>query len=172
MAHLKLILEDDYKEVFSLLAIHCSEADYKMAYLLNQYAGLRLRRKKVDLDFSENGLQVTFPIFEFENQPQYTTYHLVANKCKSFPAHVNSSQGLFAEDNSETLTTYLIKEYKNVDYFLKIYSDFESIPLRKLISNINEIKEVISAYSIEPEQIKLKNNLIVTIHPFFNYRHL
>ena len=33
MASHKLILEDDYQEEFSLIAIHCSEEPYKMAYI-------------------------------------------------------------------------------------------------------------------------------------------
>ena len=45
MASHKLILEDDYQEEFSLIAIHCSEEPYKMAYMLNKHLSLRLSRK-------------------------------------------------------------------------------------------------------------------------------
>ena len=44
MASHKLILEDDYQEEFSLIAIHCSEEPYKMAYILNKHLSLRLSR--------------------------------------------------------------------------------------------------------------------------------
>ncbi|MCH2489804.1 MAG: IPExxxVDY family protein [Flavobacteriales bacterium] len=161
MANYKLLMDDDLNEDFSLLAIHCSEESFKMAYLLNKYAGLRLKRRRVDLDFSANGLDVTFPCFEFEDLLQYTNYTLVGNKCKSVTAHTHSSGGLFGADASEsTVITYLLPEYKNVDFFLKIDSDFASVPLRKLSASINEIKQVISAYTLEASDIKSKNNLI------------
>ena len=50
MANFKLVLEDDFGEDFSLIAIHCSAEAYKMAYLLNDHMALRLKRKRVDLD--------------------------------------------------------------------------------------------------------------------------
>jgi hypothetical protein len=161
MANHKLLLDEDFKEEFFLLAIHCSEEAYKMAYLLNKHLRLRLKREEVDLDYSNNGLEVTFPLFQFNNIVHYTTYNLVANKCKSLSANVQSSGGLFDNDTSDKMiSTYLLPEYKKVDYFLKIQSEFETIPLRKILSDINEIKQVISVYEIEAENIKSKNNLI------------
>ncbi|WP_034259983.1 IPExxxVDY family protein [Altibacter lentus] len=160
MVHHKLVLEDDFKETYSLLAIHCSEEAYKVAYLINQFVGLKLQRNNRDLEFSNNGLEVSFPRFIYDNEEQYTTYDLVANKCRSVVANVHSSGGLFTENASETVTTRLIPEFKKVDYFLKIISDFELIPLRKLISDINEIKQVISAYPVDVDSVKSKRNLI------------
>jgi hypothetical protein len=52
----KLILTDDFAEDFLLVAIHCSEESYKVAFLLNQFAALHLKRSKVDLEYSNNGL--------------------------------------------------------------------------------------------------------------------
>jgi len=161
MAVHKLILEDDFNNEFSLIAIHCSEEAYKMAYMLNKHVPLHLERKLVDLDFSNNGLELTFPIFEYEDELSYVLYNLVSNKSKSLSAKVHSSGGLFDQVASEkTVTTYLLKEFKNVDFFLKIHSDYEKVPTRKIVSVINEIEQVISAYSIEIENIKSKNNLI------------
>lgn len=161
MAHHKLLLDDDYEENFSLVAIHCSEDAFKMAFLLNKFASLRLARKKVDLEFVNDGLEVNFPLFEFDNQLAYLTYFLVANKCRSISAKLVSTGGLFSDVNSEKwVNTYLLPEYKNVDFFLKIESESENVPIKKLILRINEIKEVISAYEVEPAGIKSINNLI------------
>ena len=156
----KLLLDDDFSEEFSLLAIHCSEEAYKIAYLLNQRAGLRLCRRETDLEFTSMNLNGTFPLFEFNDEMQYTTYNLVANKCMTKIKKGNKEMGLFSEDTSETITSYLIPEQKQVDYFLKIFSDFEMIPLRKIVSDLNEIKQVISAYTLDVEELKSKNNLI------------
>lgn len=161
MAHHKLLLDDDIKEEYTLIAIHCSEETYKVAYLLNKFLLLQLKREELDLDYSSDGLDVMFPLFEFKDEMQYTTYNLVANKCKSEVANLSSTGGLFSGLTAEkTIMTFLIPELKQVDFFLKIFSDFEIIPLRKIMSSINEIKQIISAYEVEVETIKSKNNLI------------
>ncbi|MDX1463254.1 MAG: IPExxxVDY family protein [Marinirhabdus sp.] len=161
MAHYKLILEDDVKEEFALIAIHCSEEAYKMAFLLNQLVHLRLQRRRTDVDYSNDGLEITFPLFQFEDQTHYTTYDLVANKCKTMLAHTVASGNLFGDGTTEDMVTkYLIPELKKVDFLLKITSDYDAIPLRKLLMQINEINQVISAYTIETDQLKSKDNLI------------
>ncbi|MEL6812646.1 MAG: IPExxxVDY family protein [Bacteroidota bacterium] len=161
MAVRKILLDDDLNEDFSLLAIHCSEEDYKVAYSLNKYLNLRLQRQETDLFLSQNEMEVSFPIFQFEDLFQYTTYYLVGNKCKTVTQSAEAIGGLFDGGASErTLISYLLPEFKNADFFLKIESDFESIPLRKNLAIINEIKQVISAYEIQSDQIKSYNNLI------------
>ena len=64
----KLVLDDDFEEDFSLVAIHCSEEPYKVAYILNQFARLKLRREKSDLAFTSSGIEITLPLFGFEQQ--------------------------------------------------------------------------------------------------------
>jgi|SRR5690554_1733566 len=160
MANLKLDFEDEMDEPYTLVAIHCSEEEYKLAYLLNLHLGMKLARRTVDLDFSNKGILVTFPLYDYENSNQYTNYYLVSNRCRFEEANLNSSEGLFASAVEKSSTQYLIPELKKVDYFLKIFSDFETVPLRKIVSEINEIKQVISAYTVEVDTIKSKNNLI------------
>jgi len=161
MALHKLVLDDDFSEDYSIVAIHCSDEAYKVAFFLNKYVSLRLRRCELDLDFSNSGLDVTFPLFQFEDTSQYTHYHLVGNKCKSKEAQIQSSGGLFeAESSEKTVITYLLPELKTVDFFLKISSDYKAVALKKLSLAINEIKQVISAYPVPTETIKSRNNLI------------
>ncbi|MBT8262652.1 MAG: IPExxxVDY family protein [Bacteroidia bacterium] len=161
MANYKLILEDDFKDEFTLIAIHCSEDPYKMAYILNRQLSLQLQRKRTDLDFSKKGLEITFPWYEFEDQLDYTYYDLLANKCKTIAARTVASGGLFgADDSEEIIIEYLIPELKTVDFLMKISSDFEDVYIRKLLHDINDINQVISAYAVEVENLKSKNNLI------------
>ena len=161
MAIHKIVLDDDFAEDFSLVAIHCSEEAYKLAYLLNQKLNLSLHRRNKDLEFSSSDLEVSFPIFNFEDEFQYTNYYLVANKCKSKITALGTEGELFAEAISErSMVSHLLPEFSNADYFLKIESDFEHIPLRKNIALINEIKQVISAYEVQASHIKSNNNLI------------
>lgn len=157
----KLIVTDDFAEDFLLVAIHCSEEAYKVAFLLNQFAGLRLQRSRLDLEYSNEGLEITFPLFDFEDVMHYVNYDLVANKCVSKSARIASSGGLFGGENiSEMVTTLLIPEYKQVDFFLKISTDAPSVAIRKIVTDINQIKQVISAYQIDTEKLKSRNNLI------------
>ncbi|MFT5986163.1 MAG: hypothetical protein ACI825_001663 [Planctomycetota bacterium] len=157
----KLILTDDFAEEFLLVAIHCSEEAYKVAFLLNQFATLHLKRSKVDLEYSNNGLEIAFPLFDYEDEMRYINYDLISNKCVAKSARVVSSGGLFDDENiSEMVTTHLIPEYKQVDFFLKISTDAPSVAIRKIVTDINDIKQVISAYEVDTEQLKSKNNLI------------
>lgn len=161
MAVHKILLDDDFAEDFSLIAIHCSEDAFKIAYALNKHLNVRLKRRSTDLDFTIDQQQVSFPIFEFEDEFQYTTYYLVGNKCKSILQQTAMGGGLFNEEPSETVRmNYLLPEFKKADYFLKIESDFEQIPLRRILALINEIKQVISAYEIDTQRIKSNNHLI------------
>lgn len=161
MANLKLDFDDEMDESFELLAIHCSEEEYKLAYLLNFHLGIRLARRRTDLDFTTEVGLIAFPIYDFEDTHQHSCYHLVANKCHSVEKSFHGAGDLFGlEPFEKSNTHYLFPEFKKVDYFLKVYSDFESLSLREIISRINQIKEVISAYTIDLREIKSKNNLI------------
>jgi hypothetical protein len=161
MANHKLILDDDMGEDFSLIAIHCSEEAYKMAYLLNKHVYLRLQRRRRDLDFSNDGLEITFPLFDFEDEIHYTTYYLVANKCKTVAAHTVASGSLFGgETTEEVMTKYLLPEFKKVDFFLKISSESSTKPIKKLLMQLNEIDQVISAFIVDISEVKVKENLI------------
>lgn len=161
MANHKLFYEDELEEPFTLMAIHCSEEEYKVAYLINKFLHMRFKRRKVDIDSTFNGLITTFPIFDFTDEINHNQYYLVSNKCRTVEASLQSSGGLFSEINSEKAKDhFLLPEFKKVDYFLKLYSDFDEARLTTFVSEINKIKQIISAYIVETDKIKSKNNLI------------
>lgn len=157
----KLIYDEEMEEPFTLVAIHSSEEEYKVAYLMNQHLNTRFKRRRIDIDLPSKSLMITFPIFDFLDELNYSQYHLVSNKCRTVEASLQSSGGLFSEIDSEKATNhFLLPELKKVDFFLKIYSDFENVPLQTLVSQINNISQIVSAYVVETETIKSKNNLI------------
>lgn len=161
MANHKLVFDEEFEEPFTLIAIHCSEEEYKVAYLMNKFLNTRFARRKIDIDFTFEGLITTFPIFDFTDEVNYNQYYLVSNKCRTIEASLQSSGGLFAEIDSEKAKDhFLLPEFKKVDYFLKIYSDFEDAAISNFISEVNKIKQIISAYIVETDNIKSKNNLI------------
>ncbi len=159
MVHHKLDMGEEFEEPYTLIAVHCSEEEYKVAYLMNRHLNTRFKRRRVDIDFPSKGMMVTFPIFDFMDEFNYSQYYLVANKCRIAEAGLQSSGGLFSEIGSEK-DHFLLPEFKKVDYFLKIYSDFENVPLQSLLAQINNIEQIVSAYLVETDNIKSKNNLI------------
>ena len=65
---------------------------------------------------------------------------------------------LFEEETKRVAN--LLPEYKNVDCFLKIESSSEDVNIKKLLSEINQINQIVTAYQIEVTQIKSIENLI------------
>ncbi|MEH6764330.1 IPExxxVDY family protein [Aequorivita antarctica] len=159
MVHHKLDMGEEFEEPYTLIAVHCGEEEYKLAYLMNQHLNTRFQRRRIDIDFPSEGMMVTFPIFDFLDEFNYSQFYLVANKCRIVEASLQSSGGLFSEIGSEK-DHFLLSEFKKVDYFLKIYSDFENVSLQSLVSQINNIEQIVSAYVVETDTIKSKNNLI------------
>lgn len=155
MAVHKLILEE---ASYTLIAIYCAIEDYRLAYLLNSYLKIHLTRKRSDLDYNDGKL--TFSIFEWEDPKYLITWNLVNNVCKSETYQKASQQSLFDSEEKITKTFYLIPEYKKVNYFLKIDNEFDNNQEQDIIDTILQIPQISTAYSIDGNQLKSKNNLI------------
>lgn len=140
-----------YEEEYELIAIHSSIEDYAMAYLLNKYLKSKLSRNNNDLDISE---KVSFPIFEWKDTVNDKYWTLITNT--SIKEEDNKQVGLFNNELAYTVH-YLVPEYKEVDYFLKIEQDIE---IQSVVKEILSAPEIVTAYSIETSKLKSKNNLI------------
>lgn len=159
MAVQKLVL-DDFLDIhdYGLIGIHCSIEDYRLAYFLNQYLNINLSRKPQDLDFSK---QVQYPIFEWEDQKKQIIWNLVSNSCKVESQTINQTESLFSNPQVTTKTHYLISEYKKVNYFLKISEeDINKTKLKLVLNKILSIPQIVTAYNVNPEELKSRNNLI------------
>lgn len=159
MAIKKLSLDDFFDdEGFTLIGIHTSLEDYRLAYLLNTKLNIQLKRGKKDLDFSNHA---TYSIFEWNNEKQLITWSLVSNICKLETVNTEISHSLFSDSGKLTETIYLLPELKKVNFLLKISE--ENLPenkVQKILNNIQEIAQIVTAYSIDLDQLKSKNNLI------------
>lgn len=159
MAVHKLILDDFFEEASNtLIAIHCTVEDYRLAYLLNDYLKIHLTRKSSDLDY-DNG-KSTFSIFEWQDPKYLITWNLVQNVCKSEIYQKSNQESLFDSEEKITKTFYLIPEYKRVNYFLKIDDEFDDDEEKNIIDTILKIPQISTAYSVDGNQLKSKNNLI------------
>ena len=159
MAIKKLSLEDFFDEAdFTLIGIHTSIEDYRLAYLLNTKLNLNLKRRKKDLDFSNTS---KFPIFEWEDNKQLNTWNLVSNICKIETNNRVIGNSLFNDTGKVTETFYLLPEFKKVNYILKINDDqLSSKKNQRIVSQIQDIAHIVTAYIIDVNQLKSKNNLI------------
>lgn len=152
----KLILDDFYDDAFQLLAIHSRVSDFKLAFSLNKYLGIQLKKRAVDLDMVQSKQDATYPIFEFES-PDMISFFLVGNRCVINNPNEEISQGLFDKTNQTTL--YLLPELKTVDYFLKIEPELSSSAMTTLLKKIKDISFVQTVYTIHHDTLKSKNHL-------------
>ena len=148
-------IDFEFDHDYDLIGIHSILADYRMAYFLNNYLDIQLRRFEEDLDFKFDNC--SFPLFKFNDKTAYTTWSLISNK-HVFTENVgNGDNNLFPE---QTKISYLIPEKKKVDYFIKINGLKDNIELSNTLFNINKINNIIASYAIDPMDLKSRDNLI------------
>ncbi|GAA3644013.1 IPExxxVDY family protein [Flavivirga jejuensis] len=159
MAVHKLILDNVFEEdLYTLIAIHCTLEDYRLAYLLNKHLGISLVRKPLDLDYQNK--KSTYSIFEWEDNKQQTIWNLVSNVCKTEDYRQRRNESLFDSEEKITRTAYLIPEYKTVNYFLKIDNEIDSSKEKYILNNVLKAPQIATAYNIDINQLKSKDNLI------------
>ncbi|MCF8273031.1 MAG: IPExxxVDY family protein [Flavobacteriaceae bacterium] len=159
MAVHKLILDDIFDEaVFTLIAIHCTIEDYRLAYLLNKFLSMNLVRKRCDLDFNQG--KSVYSIYKWEDKKHLVTWNLVSNICKTNDFTKVNSGLLFETTQSVTKTFNLLPELKNVNYLLKIDDEFNVKKEKYIINTILSIPQIATAYTVDQSQLKSKDNLI------------
>lgn len=158
MALHKLFVDDFEDEPFTLVAIHCTLQDFRMAYLLNKYLDIGFSRKSQDLDFEYT--EASYSLYQWSDKEQLIDWFLVSNICKKEENTLTSSGSLFDSTNKVLRTHNLVPEYKNVNYLLKIENEGHLFNEKAVISKIQDIPQIVTAYSIDVSQIKLKENLI------------
>lgn len=154
MAMTLKISENFYDDAFTLIALHTSLEDYALAYRLNESIKTNFRRCRSDLDISQN---ISFPIFEWKDLDNEAYWTLITNH--SFKEDSFTEEKSLFKDELSLTTHYLLPEFKEVDFLLKIEQDhlddhFQTIEI------IAKMPEIIMAYSIETNKIKSLNNLI------------
>jgi hypothetical protein len=155
----KLLLDDE--EQYQLLAIHSTLEDYKIAFFLNKMLHLNLKRARCDVDFNHGDVQALYPLYIFKEPAKYLSVYLIKNKYKGADKKVVSAGSLFTEQEFSPITTFFIPEYREVDYFLKIVGDLENRKVEKWLNQIALIPNIITTFSVDPDQLKSKNNLIL-----------
>ncbi|MGS0525865.1 IPExxxVDY family protein [Zobellia nedashkovskayae] len=147
------ITNDFYEDSFDLVALHSSLEDYSIAYALNLHLKSSFKRSNEDLDLSGH---ITVPIFEWKDDINDRYWTLFTNN--GLVEDTANQKGLFKDEPSFT-AFHMVPEHRDVDYFLKIEQD-GFINIENLVRTLQNIPNIITAYAIETDKLKSKNNLI------------
>lgn len=150
------ILDDYYYDpTYSLIAIHSYLEDYRLAYFLNQHLKTKFKKANYCIDFNDDA---SYGVFEWDDIYQDTMWNLISNiAIVQLPP--KPSTNLF-ENSESTVTYHLIPEYKNIDYFLKIDNGAIFKDTDLILKSINTIAQITTAYQLDLNKLKSKNNLI------------
>ena len=142
---------------YDLIAIHTSLEDYRLAYFLNQKLPILLSKSSNFLEFKTSNGSAFFSKFSYLVKDTEEEWTLIENKDELVAEITNVTTDLFSKQKTTT-SVYLLPEMKKVNYLLKIENAL--VPLTEIVSQINTISQVSTAYCLDPENLKSKNNLI------------
>lgn len=148
-------INDFSNDDYTLIGIHTTLNDYRLAYLLNKHLQVNFRRANYDLDFFQKNVESSYIVYEYINTKLDQDWFLISNVFKY--TLETESISLFGQSDS---TSFLIPEKKKVDFFLKIEGEFDYDFIVKLIEKTNQIPQIITSYEIEVNSLKSKDFLI------------
>lgn len=136
----KYELEDDYDYDFNVLGISCHEKDYRICWAINQILEISLQKEEKDIEVimkksNRYSLHAMFTFYDVDNE---IDYRLIANR---------STMG------------FLVPEKQQADYLFLI-SDNYQVNFAKTINTIKLIPFVLTAFEIDVNSLKSKENLI------------
>lgn len=146
---------DFYEDDFSLIGIHTTLEDYKLAYLLNKNLKINFIKSKENLNFEKTEKPSSFSIFNYYNKEYDSDWVLIANSSKR-ENQTESNELLLTTETK----TYLIPEKKKVDFFIKVSGELEFDFVTKIIDKVKNIEQVITSYPIDKNTLKSKDFLI------------
>jgi len=146
---------DFYEDDFSLIGIHTTLEDYKLAYLLNKNLKINFIKSKENLNFKKTEKPSSFSIFNYYNKEYDSDWVLIANSSKR-ENQTESNELLLTTETK----TYLIPEKKKVDFFIKVSGELGFDFVTKIIDKVKNIEQVITSYPIDKNTLKSKDFLI------------
>jgi hypothetical protein len=160
MAIHKLLIDDFVTVDYTLIAIHSSLDDYRLAYFVNRELEIRLEKCLKDISFmqKEKESKAYFSHYTFEDHDNDAAWDLIQNKNSIVSTYTNIQSSLFAGDEHTVSTSvFFLPELKSVDYLLKV----ENTEIEDdIIPGLQAIKNISIAYKLDHYKLKSKNNLI------------
>ena len=134
----KTVLLTDFEYDFQLIGISTHAKDYRLCWELNKVFGIQLNKQE-DVQFSsKKGGKAIFSMYFYQDEFEEKDVRLMSNK----------SYGRI-----------LIPESKASDYFLMFY-DYNEYEVREMLMKIRKINVVLTAFEIEVDTLKSKDNLL------------
>ena len=144
---------DEENEEEYWIALHTTYEGFQLAYFINKNGLLKLRRSDNDIkNYLDEGL---FNIFEFTDKINHKYCNLISNKCvlENFSNSINNNTLFNVPERNEL---YLLKEFKQVDFFIKSNDK----DLHNLIHKELLIMPMVSLVYVIPEKIMSKNLIL------------
>jgi hypothetical protein len=162
MAIHKLDLGEFDEIDYHLVAIHTSLEDYRLAYFINQKLPINLGRNKNEIQINIKEGETKFSRFYYHDIEKGISWNLIQNKNEVLQIKNDKRQNnLFSNIIMEVSTkVYLLPEFKKADYFLKIENLADDLNVTDIQTILNTIDSISTAYTVETNKIKSKNNLI------------
>jgi len=136
MAKLTLEVEEDYD--FEIVGICSHVKDYRLSWEINKALGFDLMKGN-NYEINVKGDSQSYSFFSYIDDDNLIEFYLINNRC---------SNGI------------LIPEEKKSDYFLMIRGVLRGGQKEEVIEKIGNIKNVLTTYEIEVDQLKSKGNLL------------
>jgi hypothetical protein len=147
---------------YHLIAIHTSLEDYRLAYFINQKLPINLGKNKNEIQINIKEGETKFSRFYYHDVEKGISWNLIQNKNEVIQIKNDKRQNnLFSNISMEVSTkVYLLPEFKKADYFLKIENLVDDLNVPAIQTILNTIDSISTAYTVETNKIKSKNNLI------------
>ena len=156
MAIHKIQINDFVSDDYELIAVHSSLDDYKLAYMLNKELGIQLSKNLAYVEIAIPEGKSAFSNYIFDDEKNDVVWTLIENKTTI----INSNKQTTSLFEQVDITVFLLPEFKNADYLIKIENIDYGFDSESIVDKIQEIKNVTTAYTIDITNLKSKNNLI------------
>jgi hypothetical protein len=105
-------------------------------------------------------VKTAYSLYKWKDKKQLINWNLVSNICKIYDNSQMNNNSLFETASTVTKTFNLIPELNNVNYLLKIDEELEPSEYKEIIKKILNIPQIATAYAVNYNQLKSKDNLI------------
>jgi hypothetical protein len=161
MAIHKLDLGEFDEIDYSLIAIHTSLEDFRLAYFINQKLPIKLSKSKDEVHINIKEGETSFSRFYYYDLEKAISWNLIQNKNEVSQQKKNTLHNLFSGITLDITTrVFLLPEFKKADFFLKIENTEDTMHVSKIKTILNTIDSISALYTVDTNQIKSKNNLI------------
>lgn len=155
----KLVLDTSINSGFKLIGLNASIEPFKLAFLINKNLKTQLVRARYDVEMLEKNNTVYYALYTYCDPKTSCNLYFVQNKTKYIDQNPKFVTTLF-DDQEQILGKHLLNSHRHSDYFIKIEDEYDRFKIKKMILELNDIPQIISAYEIYSEDIKSPENLI------------